>query len=133
MWSGRERSKKQEQVMKADQRLRVAAEPGAARSGERADDFLLFDCANLAARLVQPVEQPSCISIYHSVLTKLLPQKARRTQSKSGQRVTGASEVESPAWIGGGDRVASHPLHPLHVANVSDHGSRPMTAITATS
>ena len=55
--------------MKADQRLRVFAEPGTSRSAERPDDFPLGDCANLAARLFKLVKQPGCFSGQHSVIS----------------------------------------------------------------
>jgi hypothetical protein len=82
IWSGRERSKKQEQVMKANQRLCVAAELGPARSGERADDFPLVDCADLRPCLFQLVEQPGCFVCWHELTRTFLPQRTRRTQRR---------------------------------------------------
>jgi hypothetical protein len=111
IWSGRERSKKQEQVMKADQRLRVAAELGAARSGERADDFPLVGCANLAARLVQPVEQPSDISIYHICTQQSFYRKGRDgRKANRRKRIIGKTKIQLPLKHGGkeeaGDQTA---------------------------
>jgi hypothetical protein len=51
--------------MKSNERLRVFAKGNTANGAEQADNFPFFDCADLAARLFQFVEQAVCISIYH--------------------------------------------------------------------
>src|SRR6476469_10988454 len=72
--------------MKSNERLRVFAKGNTANGAEQPGNFPFFDCADLAARLFQFVEQAVCISIYHRRSTKLLPQRTRWTQSKSGHR-----------------------------------------------
>jgi hypothetical protein len=45
--------------------LRVVAEFGTGSSAQQADDFPIFDCADLRSRMFKPVQQARCIVCRH--------------------------------------------------------------------